>query len=135
MSFSISTTFNQYKLYFYLGIALVFIFLVGSTISLYKLNESKNQTISELKKSNDEKNQMLLKLQEDIKKKVEQLQAVNDSFSEIEEIYQKEIFNLMQQLIVQENDVDKLTQTINQQFNSTLKFLAGATNYAEKSSN
>lgn len=78
---------------------------------------------------------MLLKLQEDIKKKVEQLQTVNDSFSEIEETYQKEISNLMQQLIVQEKDVDKLTQTINQQFNSTLKFLAGATNYVEKSSN
>ncbi len=135
MSFSISTIFNQYKVYFYFGIALVFIFLVGSTISLYNLNESKKQTISELKKSNDEKNQMLLKLQEDIKKKVEELQAVNNNFSEIEETYQKEISNLMQQLVVQEKDVDKLTQTINQQLNSTLKFLAGATNYVEKSSN
>ena len=96
MSFSISTIFNQYRVYFYIGIALVFIFFVGSTISLYNLNESKKQTISELKKSNDEKNQMLLKLQEDIKKKYEELQTVNNNFSEIEETYQKQNYNLKQ---------------------------------------
>ena len=117
MSFSISTTFNQYKTYFYLGIALVFIFLVGSTISLYNLNESKKQTISELKKSNDEKNQMLLKLQEDIKKKVEELERHDkrdfDTIKSLQELNkgQCKVLLVMIDHMIDGNHVEKMKET------------------------